>query len=169
MPGRQVLKLNEIEELVNDPEFIDYIDLESHIDIVQLPPDTVDDVSDLEEIDYSILDDTLPTDVPGKVELHYYTFQTNPDETVADHDLTPILPTLSNDNNLQTDSARSQQALSPTIGMYDGFGNSTNRPSLFPSLITEEQTPVPKNPTVYKNKISDGPFYFTFTRSLQVP
>ncbi|KAJ9588384.1 hypothetical protein L9F63_018254, partial [Diploptera punctata] len=35
-----------------------------------LPPDRVDDISDCEDIDVNILDDTLPADVPGSLELH---------------------------------------------------------------------------------------------------
>ncbi|GFQ84107.1 uncharacterized protein TNCT_202531, partial [Trichonephila clavata] len=40
------------------------------IDIVELPPDRADDVSDLEDIDDNILEDTIPNDVPGSLEIH---------------------------------------------------------------------------------------------------
>lgn len=72
MGERQFLHLNEIEDLLNDPHFIESIDFqdETTIDIVQLPPDKVDEVSDQEDIDDNILDDTIPHDVPGLIELH---------------------------------------------------------------------------------------------------
>ncbi|KAG8319895.1 hypothetical protein J6590_081458 [Homalodisca vitripennis] len=40
------------------------------IDIVQLPPENVDEVSDQEEINEDDIDDTLPQDIPENVELH---------------------------------------------------------------------------------------------------
>lgn len=51
-------------------EFLEYIDIDGNMDTVQLPPETVDEHSNLEELDEGILDDTVPVDVPGKIELH---------------------------------------------------------------------------------------------------
>ena len=47
--------------------------------VVQLPPDTVDEVSDLEDVDENDLDDCLPKDIPGKLDIHFT-------ETDATHD-----------------------------------------------------------------------------------
>ena len=40
------------------------------IDIVELPPETVDAVSDLEDLEEDLLVDTFPKDVQGTIELH---------------------------------------------------------------------------------------------------
>ncbi|XP_039602162.1 piggyBac transposable element-derived protein 3-like [Polypterus senegalus] len=40
------------------------------IDIVELPPERVDEVPDNEDIDDNIIDDDEPADVPGPVEIH---------------------------------------------------------------------------------------------------
>lgn len=76
MAGRQFLHLGDLEDIINDPNFLDSIDFEddNNIDIVQLPPDNVDQVSDHEEIDEDLLEDTIPCDVPGKLELHCVIF-----------------------------------------------------------------------------------------------
>ena len=55
MARRKFLSLSEIEELVNDPNFqsnlLESDDEETCTDIVELPPESVDVVSDKEEID----------------------------------------------------------------------------------------------------------------------
>lgn len=71
MADRQFLRLSKIENIVNDPDFLDSIAVDDNIDIAQLIPDKLHGLSDLEEIDEDILDDSLPTDVPWKTELHY--------------------------------------------------------------------------------------------------
>lgn len=70
MAERQFLTLNEIKSILDDPDFLESIDTDCDIDIVQLPPDNVDEVSDLEEINEDDLEDTAPRDVPGNIELH---------------------------------------------------------------------------------------------------
>ena len=40
------------------------------IDIINLHPDHMDEVSDYEGIDENILEDTLPADVPSNLEVH---------------------------------------------------------------------------------------------------
>ena len=47
------------------------------IGIVELPPDRVDEVSDCDDLDENILEDTLPIDVPVTLEVH--TTQENKD------------------------------------------------------------------------------------------
>ena len=44
---------------------------DSMIDIVELPPDIVDDLSDREELDDNTMDDEVPADVPGHIEIHH--------------------------------------------------------------------------------------------------
>lgn len=73
MAEREFLHLNELEDIMNDPNLmnmIDFDDDDDNIDIIQLPPEKVDEVSDQEEIYEKILEDSLPRDVTGKVELH---------------------------------------------------------------------------------------------------
>lgn len=71
MGTRKFLTLMEVEEMVNDPNFLNGDDDESEtIDIVALPPENVDVVSDVEDIDENVLEDTQPKDVPGNVEIH---------------------------------------------------------------------------------------------------
>ncbi|KAF2884608.1 hypothetical protein ILUMI_21572 [Ignelater luminosus] len=40
------------------------------VDIVKLPPEKVDDVADLEDLDENILEDKIPRDLPGFLEVH---------------------------------------------------------------------------------------------------
>lgn len=70
MGTRQFLTLAELEEIVNDPNFFEDDDLDAEIDIVALPPDNVDVISDAEDIDEDVLEDTYPKDVPGRLEVH---------------------------------------------------------------------------------------------------
>ena len=74
MARRKFLSLSEIEELVNDPNFqIDLLesdDEETFIDIVELPPESVDIVSDEEEIDEDDLGEQHPIEIAGSVEVH---------------------------------------------------------------------------------------------------
>lgn len=83
MAQRQFYHLYELEDLMNDPNFIDSIDFDddNNIEIVQLPPDRVDQVSDNEDIDDNVMDDMLPRDVPGKVELHCNFLESNDKST----------------------------------------------------------------------------------------
>lgn len=71
MGTRRFLSLRELEAILEDPAFFEDDDNDSSpIDIVELPPDSVDNVSDEENIDDNVLEDTYSTDVPGAVELH---------------------------------------------------------------------------------------------------
>lgn len=55
---RKFLSVREIEELLEKDELWPEIDQKT-IDIVELPPDKVDEVSDCEDFDDDILEDTL--------------------------------------------------------------------------------------------------------------
>ncbi|GFQ83331.1 chimeric ERCC6-PGBD3 protein [Trichonephila clavata] len=71
MSRRKFSTLRELEEYWdNDLDLTDADDPGGTIDIVELPPDRADDVSDLEDIDDNILEDTIPNDVPGSLEIH---------------------------------------------------------------------------------------------------
>ena len=66
--------MKEIQEMINDEKFLannddDFDD--TMIDIVELPPDTDDDLSDREDLDDNSMDNEIPTDVPGHVEIHH--------------------------------------------------------------------------------------------------
>ncbi|KAF6209819.1 hypothetical protein GE061_015570 [Apolygus lucorum] len=73
MKVKQYWTLNELQDAMQDPDFLNQFEDEGgideeadHIDIVQLPPQTVDVVSDNEEVDEDdLLDDSPPKDVPG--------------------------------------------------------------------------------------------------------
>ncbi|KAG8251189.1 hypothetical protein J6590_082954 [Homalodisca vitripennis] len=80
MDSRSFLSLIEIQSVLEDPEFIESIDNDCDVDIVQLPPENVDEVSDQEEINE---DDTLPQDIPGNVELHF-----NINKTIHENNMT---------------------------------------------------------------------------------
>ena len=54
---RQYLTPSEIEALVNDPDFMESVDLQGHIDIVQLPQGKLHKLSDLEEINEDVFED----------------------------------------------------------------------------------------------------------------
>ncbi|XP_035219424.1 piggyBac transposable element-derived protein 3-like [Stegodyphus dumicola] len=70
MSRRKFSTLRELEEYWdNDLDLTDDDDPGGTIDIVELPPDRADDVSDLEDIDDNILEDTIPNDVPGSLEI----------------------------------------------------------------------------------------------------
>nr|XP_049583034.1 piggyBac transposable element-derived protein 3-like [Syngnathus scovelli]XP_049583035.1 piggyBac transposable element-derived protein 3-like [Syngnathus scovelli]XP_049583037.1 piggyBac transposable element-derived protein 3-like [Syngnathus scovelli] len=74
MAGRKFLQLRQIKELVTDPTFQRELldsDDETTIDIVELPPDSVDVVSDVEDIDEDDLGEQFPSEVPGHVEIHH--------------------------------------------------------------------------------------------------
>lgn len=71
MSRRKFSTLRELEEYWdNDLDLTDDDDPGGTIDIVELPPDRADDVSDFEDIDDNILEDTIPNDVPGSLEIH---------------------------------------------------------------------------------------------------
>ena len=74
MARERTLSMKEIQEMINDEKFLasnddDFDDI--MIDIVELPPDTVDDLSDREDLDDNSMEDEIPTDVPGHVEIHH--------------------------------------------------------------------------------------------------
>ena len=70
MSIKKSLSFAEIENALNDHDFLsDLKESEFPIDIVQLPPDTVDCVTYEEDIDENNLDDNCPKDVPGSVEI----------------------------------------------------------------------------------------------------
>lgn len=69
MTSKRFSSLKEIEDIIEDEEF--WSDLEEGpIDVVELPPDNVDKLSDCEDIDDDILIDTTTKDVPGQFEIH---------------------------------------------------------------------------------------------------
>lgn len=70
MGSKKFLTLAELENILEDPNFWSDDDDDSPVDIVELPPENVDNVSDVEDIDDDILEDTLPNDVPGRLEIH---------------------------------------------------------------------------------------------------
>ena len=74
MARERTLSLKEIQEMINDKKFLasndDHFD-DAMIDIVELPSDTVDDLSDREDLDDNSMDDEIPTDVPEHVEIHH--------------------------------------------------------------------------------------------------
>ena len=81
MARERTLSIKEIQEMINDEKFLasnddDFDD--TMIDIVELPPDTVDDLSDREDLDDNSMDDEIPTDVPGHVEIHHETREEEP-------------------------------------------------------------------------------------------
>lgn len=72
MCSKQFFTLAELTEaLDNDPNFLEQFDDEEcdGIDIVELPPEKVDVVSDEEDFDENELEDTIPRDVPGTLEI----------------------------------------------------------------------------------------------------
>ncbi|CAG9835712.1 unnamed protein product [Diabrotica balteata] len=85
MGTRRFYTLAELEDIINDPYFLDD-DEDNGIYIVELPPDNVDDVSDVEEIDKDILEDTCPKDFPGKLKIHSAAINT---ESLSPLDVTP--------------------------------------------------------------------------------
>ena len=71
--------------MINDEKFLasnddDFDD--TMIDIVELPPDTVDDFSDCKDLDDNRMDDEIPTNVPGHVEIHH---EAREEEPKLDH------------------------------------------------------------------------------------
>ncbi|KAK4881138.1 hypothetical protein RN001_004457 [Aquatica leii] len=69
--NRKFLTLKELEDYWDDEaNFEDINDDNATIDIVLLPPEQVDELSDLEELEENILEDTVPVDVPGTIEIH---------------------------------------------------------------------------------------------------
>ena len=70
MGTRKFFTLAELEDAVDDPNFFESDDDGATVDIVELPPDKVDIVSDIEGIDETTLEDSCPRDVPGRLEVH---------------------------------------------------------------------------------------------------
>lgn len=70
MSRKKFKTLRELEEYWDNDIDIDEEEPDGTIDIVELPPDKADEVSDLEDIDDNILEDTIPNDVPGSLEIH---------------------------------------------------------------------------------------------------
>ena len=70
MGTRKFFTLAELEDAVDDPNFFESDDDGAIVDIVELPPDKVDIVSDIEDIDETTLEDSCPRDVPGRLEVH---------------------------------------------------------------------------------------------------
>ncbi|KAK9727547.1 hypothetical protein QE152_g19151 [Popillia japonica] len=60
--------MEEAEKIMNGAES----DTDGPIDIVQLPPSNVDDVTDEEELDDNELEEDVPNDVAGELELHVH-------------------------------------------------------------------------------------------------
>ncbi|KAF6198071.1 hypothetical protein GE061_007817 [Apolygus lucorum] len=91
MKVKQYWTLNELQDAMQDPDFLNQFEDEGgideeadHIDIVQLPPQTVDVVSDNEEVDEDdLLDDSPPKDVPGTLEIHTNVPLDSPDDSVV--------------------------------------------------------------------------------------
>ena len=75
---KTVITLSELEAIVNDPCFDDEeSDFEGRIDSVELPPATVDVVSNEEEIDEDDLGKQSPKDITGCIEIHDTVARTN--------------------------------------------------------------------------------------------
>lgn len=74
--NKRALTLAELEEIINDPNFMD--DVES-ADIVVLPPET-DYLTDEDEADDDVLGVVDVADVPGELELQYTTITSQPEE-----------------------------------------------------------------------------------------
>ena len=73
MSKKKHLTLEEIESLVNDPAIHEEFDDDNGpIDIVALPPDTIDVISDEEDIDEDNLIEQNIAEVPGHIEVHYH-------------------------------------------------------------------------------------------------
>ncbi|CAK9801055.1 PiggyBac transposable element-derived protein 3 [Anthophora plagiata] len=70
MGTRKFFTLAELEDAVNDPNFFESDDDGATVDIFELPPDKVDIVSDIEDIDDNSLEDSYPRDVSGRLEVH---------------------------------------------------------------------------------------------------
>ncbi|GBL82753.1 hypothetical protein AVEN_106299-1 [Araneus ventricosus] len=70
MSRKKFRTLRELEEYWDNDLDVDYEDLGNTIDTVELPPDRADDVSDLEDIDDNVLEETIPKDVSGSLEIH---------------------------------------------------------------------------------------------------
>ncbi|GFT52851.1 hypothetical protein NPIL_599951 [Nephila pilipes] len=62
--------LVELEHAVNDPNFFESDDDGATVDIGELPPDKVDIVPDIEEIEENTLDDSCPRDNSGRLKVH---------------------------------------------------------------------------------------------------
>lgn len=62
--------MTELKDAVNDPNFFESDDDGATVYIVELPPDKVNIVSDIEDIDENTLEDSCPRDVPGRLEVH---------------------------------------------------------------------------------------------------
>jgi hypothetical protein len=79
MARYKALSLKEVADIVSDPSFLnnneDYDDF--LIDIVEIPPNRVDEVSDNENIDDNLMNDYEPEDVLGHVEIHTATLENN--------------------------------------------------------------------------------------------
>lgn len=88
MGTRKFLSLAELEEIISDENFFEDEDGDAAIDIVELPPDDVDIMSDVEEIDETLLEDSCPNDVPGKLEVHSSALSTASINTDSDNETT---------------------------------------------------------------------------------
>ena len=67
MTQQRTLSIKEIFEMITDKNFLDGDDdklYDSKINIIKLPPDTIDKLSDREEFYYNNMDDEAPTDAP---------------------------------------------------------------------------------------------------------
>ena len=72
MSRKEFCTLAELQEAIqNDSNFLQQFDDDECdiIDVVELPPDNVDILTDEEDIDEYLLDVTIPTDVPGRLHV----------------------------------------------------------------------------------------------------
>ncbi|KAF2897222.1 hypothetical protein ILUMI_08953, partial [Ignelater luminosus] len=70
MGSKRFLSLKDLEKYMNECDFDDTEEPRDCVEIVLLPPDDVDGLSDEEDLDENILEDTVPNDVPGPIEIH---------------------------------------------------------------------------------------------------
>ncbi|GFT53716.1 hypothetical protein NPIL_96341 [Nephila pilipes] len=70
MGTKKFFTFAELQETVNDPNFFESDDDGATVVIDELPPNKVEIVSDMEDIDENTLEDSCPRDVPGRLEIH---------------------------------------------------------------------------------------------------
>ncbi|GFT16962.1 hypothetical protein NPIL_333061 [Nephila pilipes] len=69
MGTRKFFTLAELEDVVNEPNFFESDNDGATVDI-DLFPDKVDIISDTEDLDENILEDSCPRDVASELEIH---------------------------------------------------------------------------------------------------
>lgn len=150
MDSMECLRLDEIESLLNYMDFAESVENDTEIDIIQLPPDQVDAVSDLEDIDEDDLgNDCVVRDVPGRIEIHFLEKDAEQSDKQAALGLlgSEFEPSNSRPNDLQDcDSPPKRKRLKTSSN--DLHAPSTSQAKTRPS----KKIPTVKNPTKPKTK-----------------